>query len=185
MIVSLSPVHSALVSMTSRPTLTKAAPAHTHHGHRNELPIHFPGDTTAMPQPVIDTLRLADRLKESGFEDRQAEGLARALGSEITEHVVTKADLDAAIELVRGDYRALDEKICNKFESVDAKLESVDARFEAVDARFEAVDSRIDGLDAKFEARFDALSMQIRFIFAMLGVLLVLGLVDTVPALLA
>jgi hypothetical protein len=41
-----------------------------------------------MTHPVIDTLRLADRLKESGFEDRQAEGLARALGNEITEHLV-------------------------------------------------------------------------------------------------
>ena len=152
-----------------------------------------------MTQPVIDTLRLADRLKESGFEDRQAEGLARALGNEITEHLVTKADLDAAIEIVRGDYRALDEKFCGKFDSVDsrfdsvdsrfdsvdAKFESVDVRFESVDSKFESVDSRFDALDAKFEAKFNALSTQIKFIFAMLGVLVALGLVDTVLPLLA
>ena len=180
-----------------------------------------------MTHPVIDTLRLADRLKESGFDDRQAEGLARALGSEITEHLVTKADLDAATELVRGDYRALDEKFSNKFDSVDARFESVDSRFESVDSRFESVDTRFDSvdarfdsvdtrfdsvdtrfdsvdakfesvdsrfesvdarfdaLDAKFEAKFNALSTQIKFIFAMLGVLVALGLVDTVLPLLA
>ena len=205
-----------------------------------------------MTHPVIDTLRLADRLKESGFEDRQAEGLARALGNEITEHLVTKADLDAAVEIVRGDYRALDEKFCGKFdsvdarfdsvdsrfdarfdsvdsrfesvdsrfesvetrfesvetrfdsvdarfdsvdarfdsvdsrfESVDARFDSVDSRFESVDARFDSVDSRFDALDAKFEAKFNALSTQIKFIFAMLGVLMALGLVETVLPLLA
>ena len=202
-----------------------------------------------MTHPVIDTLRLADRLKESGFEDRQAEGLARALGNEITEHLVTKADLDAAVETVRGDYRALDEKFCGKFDSVDARFDSVDARldsvdsrfdakfdsvdarfdsvgsrfdarfdsvdarfdsvdsrfesvetrfesvetrfdsvdarFESVDARFDSVDSRFDALDAKFEAKFNALNTQIKFIFAMLGVLMALGLVETVLPLLA
>ena len=177
-----------------------------------------------MTHPVIDTLRLADRLKESGFEDRQAEGLARALGNEITEHLVTKADLDAAVEIVRGDYRALDEKFCGKFDSVDARFDSVDSRFDArfdsvdarfdsvdarfdsvdsrfdsvdarfdsvdsrfesVDARFDSVDSRFDALDAKFEAKFNALSTQIKFIFAMLGVLMALGLVETVLPLLA
>ena len=87
-----------------------------------------------MTQPVIDTLRLADRLKESGFQDTQAEGLARALGSEFTEHLVTKADLDSAILLV--------------------------------------------------EAKFNALSTQIKFIFTTLAALLALGLIDTVPRLL-
>ena len=128
-----------------------------------------------MTQPVIDTLRLADRLKESGFEDRQAEGLARALGSEISEHLATKADLDAGIQLVRGDYRALGEKLDSRFETSGQKI----------DARFDAVDARFDALDEKFEARFNALSTQIKFIFAMLGVLIALGLVETVLPLLA
>ena len=49
-----------------------------------------------MTQPVIDTLRLSDRLKESGFQSMQAEGLARALGDEFTDRVATKTDLDSA-----------------------------------------------------------------------------------------
>lgn len=108
-----------------------------------------------MTQAVIDTLQLADRLKESGFQDRQAEGLARALGHVFADHIVTKADLDSAIQLIRADYRTLDEKSENK----------------------------LDALDAKFEAKFNSLSSQIRFIFAALAMLLALGLIDTVPRL--
>ena len=108
-----------------------------------------------MTQAVIDTLQLADRLKESGFQDRQAEGLARALGDVFTDQIVTKADLDSAIQVIRADYRALDDK-------------------------FEA---RFGALDGKFEARFNSLSLQIRFIFATLAMLLALGLIDTVPRL--
>lgn len=48
-----------------------------------------------MTHPVTDTLRLADRLRQSGFEYRQAEGLVRALGCEITEHRATKTGLEA------------------------------------------------------------------------------------------
>ncbi len=76
----------------------------------------------AMTQPVIDTLRLADRLKESGFQDTQAEGLARALGSEFTEHLVTKADLDSAIALVEARFNALRTQIKFIFTTLAALL---------------------------------------------------------------
>ena len=117
-----------------------------------------------MTQPVIDTLRLADRLKESGFQDPQAEGLARALGTEFNDHVITKPDLEGATQVVRADYRALDTKI------------------DAVDGKSEA---RIGALDEKFEARINALGTQLKFIFAVLAALLALGLFDTVTRLIA
>ena len=97
---------------------------------------------------VFDTLRFADRLKRSGFETPQAEGLARAIGDEVTtmvEHVVTKPDLDAAIASVRSD---------------------------------------LAGVDARLSVKVDALATQVRFIMAILVVLLALGLVDTVPRIL-
>ena len=134
-----------------------------------------------MTQPVIDTLRLADSLKESGFPDRQAEGLARALGSALTEHVATKADLDAAIRLVRSDIAALDTKIS----ALDNKGNARDTRIDALDARIDALDTKIDALDKKFEAKFNSLRAQIRFVFAMLAALLALGLIDTVVPLIA
>lgn len=127
-----------------------------------------------MSQPVIDTLKLADSLKESGFPDRQAEGLARALGSALTEHVATKADLDAAIRLVRSDIAAL-----------DTKISALDNKGDARDTRIDALDTKIDALDKKFEAKFNSLRTQIRFVFAMLAALLALGLIDTVAPLIA
>ena len=141
-----------------------------------------------MTQPVIDTLKLADSLKESGFPDRQAEGLARALGTALTEHVATKADLDAAIRLVRSDIAALDTKISaldNKGDARDTRMDGIDARIDAIDTKIDALDTKIDAIDKKFEAKFNSLRTQIRFVFAMLAALLALGLIDTVAPLVA
>ena len=117
--------------------------------------IHFDASAANGLRTVLDTLRFADRLKHSGFEDDQAEGMARALGDEMTtqlEHVVTKPDLDTAIGAVRSDLTAVDARLSAKF----------------------------DGLSAKF----DALHAQVRFMMAILAVLLALGLIDTVPRIL-
>ena len=106
---------------------------------------------------MIDTLRFADRLKRSGFENDQAEGMARALGDEmgeLTGRVATKPELNAEVGTVRSDIRALD-------------------------ARVDALDTKVDALAAKV----DALAAQIRFVLASLAVLLALGLIDTVPRL--
>ena len=108
---------------------------------------------------MFDTLRFADRLKNSGFEDRQAEGMARALGDEMSrlpERLVTKSHLSTEFGAFRSDLTALD------------------ARFDALGAGFDAL-----------SARFDALNTQVRFIFAILALLLALGLVDTVPGMLS
>ena len=153
-----------------------------------------------MTQPVIDTLRLSDRLKESGFQSMQAEGLARALGDEFTDRVATKTDLDSAVQAIRADYRALDEKSAAKSGALDEKFdarfgafdEKIDTRFGALDEKIEArfgaldekIETRIGALDEKFDARFDSSNTQIKFMFAALAALLALGLIDTVQGLL-
>ena len=107
---------------------------------------------------MFDSLRFATRLKRSGFESGQAEGMARALAEEmgkLLECLATKADLVA----VRAD-----------LEAVKRDLE----------VQIAALSARIDALEAKV----DALAMQLRFMFAMLAVLLTLGLIDTVPGML-
>lgn len=70
-----------------------------------------------MGQPVVDTLQLADALRRTGMDRDQAEGIARALGSELGEHVPARGDLeafrsdvDAQFESVRTEIRALDTK---------------------------------------------------------------------------
>jgi len=100
---------------------------------------------------MFDTLRFATRLKRSGFENDQAEGMARALAEEmgkLLERLSTKADLAAM-------------------------KNEIEAQIAALSARLEAL-----------EAKVDALAMQMRFMFAMLAVVLALGLIDTVPGML-
>ena len=183
---------------------------------------------------VFDTLRFADRLKNSGFESQQAEGLARALGDEfgnVVAHLVTKSHFDSEIGAVRSeigtmservgaldykvdalgerldaridalDYKvdalgarldskvdaldckvdALGERLDAKFDALDCKVDSLGAR---LDSKVDALDYRVDSLDGKLGARIDSLGIQLKFVFAMLALLLALGLVDTVPRIL-
>ena len=113
-----------------------------------------------MTAAVIDTLRFADRLKESGIEARHAEGIARAFGEELVDRVVTKRDLDEALVPLRGGILALE------------------ARFDGLDPRFVAIDTKFDAMDAKFEALHREVSGKFNLLATMmaLGFTLVVGL---------
>ena len=122
-----------------------------------------------MSRTMIDTLQFADRLKDSGFESRQAEGMARALGDVLASalrHLATKSDLETEIT------------------KVSARIDALDAKVDALDAKVDALDTKVEALDTKLSAKIEALGTQIRFVFAALAILLALGLVDTVPRLL-
>ena len=110
-----------------------------------------------MGTTVIDTLRLADRLKEAGFEPPHAEGMARALGDELGERMVTKSDLDEAIRPVCEQNHALELRLDTLDAKFDAKFEGLEPRFDAIDAKFEGLELRLDTIDAKFDAKFEGL----------------------------
>ena len=139
-----------------------------------------------MTAAVIDTLRFADRLKESGIQARHAEGIARALGEELADRLVTKSDLDEALsplrdgilalearfdgldprfeaidtkfEAIDTKFEAIDTKFdATKFDAIDAKFDAIDAKFDAMDAKFDAMDAKFDAIDTKFDAKFDAM----------------------------
>ena len=65
--------------------------------------------------PVFDTLRIAQILKEAGFDDTQSEAVVTAIRHSLTENVATKGDvsnveaaLKSDIANLRADiYRAL------------------------------------------------------------------------------
>ena len=167
-------------------------------------------------QAVFDTLRFADRLKDSGFESRQAESLARALGDEfdnVVAHVATKSHFDSEFVAVRSEigtlgerFDALDYKVDALGARIDAKIDALDYKVDAlgagigarvdaldykvdamgarIDARVDALDYKVDALDGKLGGRIDSLGAQLKFVFAMLALLLALGLVDTVPRIL-
>ena len=93
--------------------------------------------TAAMLRTMIDTLHFADRLKDSGFENRQAEGMARTLGDALArtvEPLATKSDLETEIT-------------------------KVSARIEALGTKVEALDTKVDALGTQIRFVFAALAM--------------------------
>ena len=111
-----------------------------------------------MHTTVIDTLRFADRLKAAGFDDPQAEGMARALGDEMAENLVTKRDLTDAVRAINATVMAM-----------DAKFES---KFNALEPRFDAIDIKLESQYREFSSKFNLL-----FGTMALGFTLVIGLI--------
>jgi len=124
---------------------------------------------TTMYPTVIDSLRFADRLKAAGFDDPQAEGMARALGDELADNMVTKRDLDDAVQSLRLAIEAMDAKFEARFEAMDQKFE---ARFEGLEPRFDAIDAKLESQHREFSTRFNVL-----FRTMALGFTLIIGLV--------
>ena len=109
-----------------------------------------------MEASVIDTLRFADRLKEAGFEPPRAEGLARALGDELGDRVLTANDRKAFDVRIDGLEARFDAKFDGLEAKFDAKFDGLEAKF---DAKFDGLEAKFDGLKAEFDgsaSRFDA-----------------------------
>lgn len=58
-----------------------------------------------MSSLAIDTLRYAKRLREAGFSQEQAEVQAEALSEAVRESLVTKLDLNEAVDKLRTEVR--------------------------------------------------------------------------------
>ena len=112
-------------------------------------------------QPVVDTLQLSDALRRTGMDRDQADGVARALGDELGEHVTARGDLEA-------------------FRS------AVDSQFELfrsdVDSNFASVRAEIRALDTKFTTKFNVLTVGVALTLAFLAVLTGLNLFPRTPA---
>ncbi len=146
-----------------------------------------------MHSTVIDTLKFANRLKKAGFAPPQAEGLARALGAELAERMVTKRELDEAVQTLCGAIATAEAKFESRFEALEPRFDAIDARFEAlepgfgaIDAKFEAleprfgaIDARFDAIDAKLESQSREFSSRLNVLFGTmaLGFTLIIGLI--------
>jgi hypothetical protein len=60
---------------------------------------------------AFDTLKFAKRLKEAGFSEAQAEGLATAGAEFIEDNLATKRDLKELEAALRAEIKQLDVKI--------------------------------------------------------------------------
>ena len=113
-----------------------------------------------MNPAVIDTLRFADRLKSSGIEAMHAEGIARALGDELADRMLTRHDLDQALGSVRDSIQAIEARLDGldpRFDAIDTKFEAIDTKFEAMDVKFGAMDAKFEALHREFSGKFNLL----------------------------
>ena len=78
-----------------------------------------------MRQPVVDTLRLSDTLRKAGMERDQAEGVARAFGKELGEHVAVQSDLDAGFQGIRSEMALMRTNLEARIDGVRSDLEGV------------------------------------------------------------
>ena len=132
-----------------------------------------------MRQPVVDTLRLSDTLRKVGMEREQAEGVARALGKELGEHVAVQGDLDTGFQGVRSEMvlmrSGLDARIQGVRSELEARIEGVRAEMalmrSELEARIDGVRSDLKALNAKFNFGFGLL-------VAFLSVLVGIGLLN-------
>ena len=72
------------------------------------------GDATPV---IFDTLKAAQELRKTGFEDRQAEAVVETISKAVSETVATKADLQLVrsdIDLLRSEMAALENRIIIK-----------------------------------------------------------------------
>ena len=61
-----------------------------------------------MATAPFDILRIAQALRDAGFDDAQSEAIVGAIQKSLGENLVTKSDLELAIAKLRADmYRAL------------------------------------------------------------------------------
>ena len=75
-----------------------------------------------MSQPVVDTLQRSDAFRKTGMEPDQAEGMARAPGEQLGEHVAATGDLQSEFRQVSGDLRAEIQQLrCD----LDAQLQAL------------------------------------------------------------
>ena len=75
-----------------------------------------------MRQPVVDTLRLSDTLRKAGMEGEQAEGVARAFGKELSEHVAVQSDLDTGFGGVRSEMALMRSDLEGAIKALNSKF---------------------------------------------------------------
>ena len=89
------------------------------------------GDATPV---IFDTLKAAQELRKTGFEDRQAEAVVETISKAVSETVATKADL----QLVRSDFKLLRSEMATK-----ADLQLVRSDIDLLRSEMAALENRI------------------------------------------
>lgn len=111
----------------------------------------------AMPAPTFDTLAYADKLKQAGFSEEQAQGQARALAEIVYGEVATRPDLNALESGLRKDLNALESGLRKDLNALEERLNSkIETLGTRLDGKIDALAVRLDGKIDTLAARLDA-----------------------------
>ena len=128
----------------------------------------------------INTLVYAQRLREAGFSEQQAEGQAHALAAAMTDTLATKQDLreveirmETGFAVAKQDLREVEIRMETGFAVAKQDLRDlevkVDARFSQIDARFDAfekyIDTRLDEQEKRLAIRLEEPEKRLGFRF--------------------
>jgi uncharacterized protein YicC (UPF0701 family) len=102
----------------------------------------------------LDTLRIARELRDADLAPAQAEAIATAIGSAVSDGAATKTDLDVQTQRLDAKIDSVDERLTAKIDSVEerltAKIDSVDER---LTAKINSVEERLIGKIESSEER--------------------------------
>ncbi len=86
--------------------------------------------STDKPATVtFDTLKAAQELRKTGFEEQQAEAVVTTISKAMSETVATKADLQLVrsdIDLLRSEFESLRQYVDSRFEKVDLRFDTLE-----------------------------------------------------------
>ena len=120
---------------------------------------------------TFDTLKAAQELRKTGFEDRQAEAVVTTINNAVSETVATKADL----QLVRSDIDLLRSEVATKadLQLLRSEVGTLRSEVSTLSSEFEmlrqSVDSRIDALENKIVIKLGALMVTMTFVLLAIG----------------
>ena len=147
------------------------------------------GDATPV---IFDTLKAAQELRKTGFEDRQAEAVVETISKAVSETVATKADL----QLVRSDFKLLRSEMATKADlqllrsevgtlksevgtltsevgTLTSEVGTLTSDVSTLRSEFEmlrqSVDSRIDALENKIVLKLGGLMVTMIFVLLAIG----------------
>ena len=132
------------------------------------------GDATPV---IFDTLKAAQELRKTGFEDRQAEAVVETISKAVSETVATKADLqlvrsemamNADLQLLRSDVELLRSEMATK---ADLQLLRSDVELlqQSVDSRFEKMEIKVDALENRIVLKLGGLMVTMIFVLLAIG----------------
>lgn len=106
------------------------------------------------------------------MEPEQAEGMARALGEELGEHMAVKGDLQSGFQQVRSDPRAeirqvrtdLGAEIQQLRTDLSADIQAVDHKVDLCRARIDAVDGKIDSVHSTLKLLSTGVGLALAFL---------------------